>query len=196
MTDEILVDSNIPARYARNEVALRIALVVALSVLGAPAVCGFGLLYLVLPIVAAVVISSRGNSGYLETEGARVVELLRWWTAFVGYLLFLGDRFPLQRSDYASVRISGAGSNATVGSALLRLLTSLPVVILLVPLWWLAGVLAVIAAILVLASETVPAPLVRYFAFVTALQARLLVYHASLTDRYPLTEAPTPHAAR
>ena len=71
----------------------------------------------------------------------------------------------------------------------------LPVVLLLAPLWWLAGVLAILAVLSVLLTESVPAICVRYFVFITELQAQLLVYHASLTDRYPLTETTHPHAA-
>ena len=96
----------------------------ALSLLGAPIAWGFGALYLLVPVIAAVVISSRGVLGYRENEGSRVLELLRWWTAFVGYLLFLTDRFPLESKDYATVRLVVGGRNATVGSAMLRLLTS------------------------------------------------------------------------
>jgi hypothetical protein len=195
MTDEIRVNPEVPASFSRSQAALRVAVVLALSVLGAPIAWGFGALYLLLPVVAAIVISSRGAQGYLEGEGTRVLEILRWWTALVGYLLFLSDRFPLQTGDFSSVRVVAGGSNATVGGALLRLLSSLPVVFLLAPLWWLAGVLAVLALLSVLLTESVPMICVRYFAFVTELQAQLLVYHASLSDRYPLTETTRPHAA-
>jgi hypothetical protein len=195
MTDEIRVNPEGSSSFSRSQVALRVAVVLALSVLGAPIAWGFGALYLLLPVVAAIVISSRGAVGYLECEGTRVLEILRWWTALVGYLLFLSDRFPLQASDLSSLRVVAGGSNATVGSALLRLLTSLPIVLLLAPLWWLAGVLVVLAVFTVLLTESVPPICLRYFAFVTELQAQLLVYHASLTDRYPLTETTRPHAA-
>jgi hypothetical protein len=188
MIDEVRVNPDVPTRFSRSQVALRVAVVLALSVLGAPVAWGFGALYLLLPVVAAIVISSRGPQGYLESEGTRVLELLRWWTAFVGYLLFLSDRFPLEARDFSSVRLVVGGSNATVGNALLRLLTSLPVVLLLAPLWWLAGILAVLALLSVLLTESVPPICVRYFAFVTELQVQLLVYLASLTDRYPLSE--------
>jgi hypothetical protein len=196
MSDEVLLEVPPAPRFERSQVALRLAVVLGLSVLGAPIAWGFGALYLLLPVIAAIVISSRGPSGYFESEGRRVVEILRWWTALVGYLSFVTDRFPLQKADYDNVRISTLGApNATVGVALLRLLTSLPVALVLVPLWWLAGLLLVVAVVTVLLSERVPEPLLRYFAFVTTLQARLLVYHAALTDRHPFVEQTRAHAA-
>jgi hypothetical protein len=188
MSLQISIDVASDTRFARSQVALRVAIVLGLALLGAPVAWGFGALYLLLPVIAAIVVSSRGPSGYAETEGQRVLELLRWWTAFVGYLLFLGDRFPLQRADYEHVRIFTTGGSTTVGVALARLLTSLPVALVLAPLWWLAGVLVVFAAVSVLLMERVPDFALRYFSFVTTLQARLLVYHAALTDRYPFDQ--------
>ncbi len=196
MSDEVFIESTPAPRFARSQVALRLAVVLGLSLLGAPVAWGFGALYLLLPVIAAIVISSRGAAGYLEAEGRRVVELLRWWTAFVGYLSFLTDRFPLQHADYENVHIgTTGGQSTTVGVALLRLVTSLPVALVLVPLWWLAGMLLVLAVVTVLLSEQVPAPVLRYLAFVTTLQARLLVYHAALTDRHPFVERTSAHAA-
>jgi hypothetical protein len=196
MSDEVSIEGTPVPRFARSQLALRLAVVLGLSVLGAPVAWGFGALYLLLPVIAAIVISSRGAAGYLEAEGQRVVEILRWWTAFVGYLSFLSDRFPLQEADYANVRIRTAGGqNTTVGVALLRLITSLPVALVLVALWWLAGLLLVLAVVTVLLSERIPEPVLRYFAFVTTLQAKLLVYHAALTDRHPFVERTSAHAA-
>lgn len=176
-----------PSRFVRSQVALRLAVLIALSALRVPVTWGFCALFVLLPVIAAVVISSRGTEGYLASEGGAVLEVLDWWTGLVAYLLFLIDRFPLQRSDYENVRLRvERNSRAGVGVALLRLLTSLPVLILLAPLWWLAGVVWVLAAVSVLVVREVPALFSRYFVFVTTLQARLLVYHACLTDRYPL----------
>jgi hypothetical protein len=195
MTDEIRIDPAVSTHFSRSEAALRVAVVLTLSVLGAPIAWGFGALYLLLPVMAAIVISTRGAQGYLEGEGTRVLALLRWWTAFVGYLLFLSDRFPLEAPAPSSVRLIVGGSQATVGNALLRLLTSLPIVAVLMVLWWLAGVLAVVSVLTILLTESVPPFCIRYFTFVAELQAQLLVYHAALTDRYPLTETTSPHGA-
>lgn len=196
MLEPVQINIEPPPRFERSGVALRVVVFVALCVLGAPVAWGFGALYLLLPVIAAVSTSSRGNRGYLEAEGARVLELIEWWTAFVGYLLFLSDRFPLQRGDYAALRVEAQlDGSSSVGTALWRLLTSLPVALVLVPLWWLAGPLEVVAAISVLVNERVPYVLERYFTYVTTLQARLLVYHASLVDEHPFFEGPRARAA-
>jgi hypothetical protein len=196
MADEVSLSEAPPTAYERSQVVLRGALVVALCVLGAPIAWGFGALYLLLPLVAAVAISGRGSAGYLAVEGRRVRTVICWWTAFVAYLLFLSDRFPLERAQVASVRVAiSSGANATVGTALQRLVVSLPVLLVLIPLWWVAGVLALVASVAVLVGGWVPRPLLRYFSFVTLLQARLLAYHALLTPRHPFIDAAAPYPA-
>jgi hypothetical protein len=73
----------------------------------------------------------------------------------------------------------------SVATALARLVLSLPELLVLAILWWLGTVVWLIAAIAVLISRRVPAFAWRYQFFVLGLHAQMLVYHASLTDRYP-----------
>lgn len=184
-----------PARFERKQLVLRIAIVLALSVLGAPVAWGFGALYLLLPLIAAAVISSRGPAGYLATAADRVLDVIRWWTAFTGYLCFLGDRVPLEVRDY-SVRIElRPSTQATLGGALLRLLISIPVALVLCVLWWVAGFVLLFAALGVLFSERVPSFCTRFVSFVMGLEVRLLVYQACLSDRHPFVPTSQPRPA-
>ncbi|HWP05451.1 MAG TPA: DUF4389 domain-containing protein [Polyangiaceae bacterium] len=184
-----------PGHFERKQLVLRIAIVLALSILGAPVAWGFGALYLLLPLIAAAVISSRGPEGYLATAGDRVLDVIRWWVAFTGYLCFLGDRVPLEMRDYR-VRIDlRPSTHATLGGALLRLLISIPVALLLCVLWWAAGFVLLFAAIGVLLGERVPSFCTRFMSFVLRLEVRLLVYQACLSDRHPFVTTSEPRPA-
>lgn len=194
-SDDVEVILEPPGRFSRSQLVLRVAIVVALSILGAPVAWGFGALYLLLPLIAAAVISSRGAAGYLAMEADRVLGVIRWWLAFTGYLCFLGDRVPLELRDY-SVRLEvRPATHATLGGALMRLLTSIPVALVLCVLWWLAGFVLLFAALAVLFSESVPSFCTRFVSFVVTLEARLLVYQACLSDQHPFATPSEPRPA-
>jgi hypothetical protein len=83
----------------------------------------------------------------------------------------------------------------TPAAALLRLLYSLPALLLVVVLSALAGVLWLVGAIWILAVERLPAFVGDFLALTLRTQLRLLAYHLSLVDVYPsLSEGPVVHA--
>src|SRR5262245_52575932 len=85
-----------PERYDRSQLALRLVGVIALSILGVTFGRFFGVVYLVLPILAAIFISSQGSEGYLVGRGMRVARVLHWLMAIAAYYALLTDRFPME----------------------------------------------------------------------------------------------------
>jgi len=174
-----------PERYDRAQIALRLVGIVVLSIMGVTVGRFFGLLYLVLPILAAIFISTQGSEGYLCGKGARVARVLNWIMAIAAYYALLTDRFPMESPEtFVRFEVQPEGK-PTIGSALLRLLYSLPGALLLIVLWFVGAIGWFFAAILILAQRTYPEGLFSFQCGVLRWQARLLAYHASLVDRHP-----------
>lgn len=175
-----------PERWDRVQVLLRLLIFVALAFVGFRLGWFFAALYLALPVIAAVLISQRGSEAYLQGPGAQILQVLRWWDAALAYLGFVTDRFPTSTEDLATARLDAwPDGTPTVGTALMRLVTSLPEVLLLFVLSWVSAIVWIIAAVAVLFTEQVPDFAWRFQRYFVALQARLLVYHASLIEQYP-----------
>jgi hypothetical protein len=178
-----------PARYSRVQVLLRSAIVLLLALLQARLAWAFATLFVLLPIVAALSIQKHGGVGYESGGRDGMQRALHWWSAFVAFLFFVSDRFPVAREDLADVRLEvGPSEPVPVTQALLRLVTSLPEFVVVLACGWAAGTLAVIAALCVLVAERVPEPLRRFLTFYVSLQARFLAYHAALVSAHPLLD--------
>lgn len=174
-----------PEKFDRPQIFLRILVLIILSILAGAIGWVFGLIYLVFPVLAAIFISQKGAERYLAEDASRVTGWLRWILALYSYLAILTDRFPTERpGDVVTFEVSPGGS-PTVGSALLRLIYSIPSAIVLALLGIVAVVIWVIAAIMVLAQESYPEGLYNFQLGVMRWQARLLAYHASLVEPYP-----------
>lgn len=188
-------EAPLPLRFDRVQVALRLLVLVAVGFLNHTAGGLFGLLYLFLPIAAAILIPQTGSNGFLETGGRRLAAVIRWVIALYAYLLFVTDRFPLEPGATRirfSIHPSGTPS---VGSALLRLVTSLPHVAVLAVLGMISGLVGLVIGITVLVTESCPPTLHGFQRDVVAWIARVLAYHASLVTQYPpfsLTAAGAP----
>ena len=174
-----------PARYDRAQVPLRILLMVLLAAFG----CTFGwlffVLYLGLPAFAVVMIGRQGGPRYLDEVAPRVVDFLRWVIALYAYLGLLTDRLPTSGRELGVTLTVAPTGQPTKGSALARLITSLPGAAVLAILGFVSGLVWIVAAICILANESVPAALYDFQRGVVGWQARLFVYHASLVDRVP-----------
>ena len=97
----------------------------------------------------------------------------------------LTDRFPTERPEN-TVRFDIQPSGApTVGSALLRLIYSIPSAFVLSLLSFVSAIVWLIAAVMVLLNETYSEGLYDFQRGVVRWGARLLAYHASLVDTYP-----------
>jgi hypothetical protein len=175
---------NSPPRFDRIQLAVRLAIAIALGFIGFSAGLFAMLLFFVLPVIAAVSISSTGPTDYLARPGPRLWRMLTWVLQLSAYMLLLIDRFPVEPDQGCQITLQPAGT-PSAGSAVFRLVTSIPSALVLGLLWCIAGVLGVIGWVTILVAEMVPQPILSYQRGVLRWQARLLAYHASLVAAYP-----------
>ena len=179
MTDyPVTFDATRPEKFERPQIFLRILLWILLSWI-------VGLAFFVLPIAAAIYISQKGSEKFLEEDGPKMTGWLRWIMAFYAYLAIVTDRFPSEKAEELvkfEVRTSGT---PTVGSALLRLIYSIPSAFVLGLLGIVSEILWIIAAVMVLVQENYPDGIYNFQRGIVRWEARLLGYHASLVEQYP-----------
>jgi len=179
MTDyPVTFDVTRPEKFERPQIFLRILVAIVLGWI-------LSLVYLVFPIMAAIYISQKGSEKFLQEDGPKMTGWLRWLVAYYAYIAILTDRFPTEKAEELvkfDVQPSGA---PTVGSALLRLIYSIPSAIVLGLLGVVSEVLWIIAAIMVLVQENYPDGIYNFQRGVVRWEARLLGYHASLVEQYP-----------
>jgi hypothetical protein len=172
-----------PEKFERPQVVLRILVIVLLSILAGAVGWIFGVLYLAIPVLAAVFISQGGGEAYFKDT--KMPMILRWYLALYCYLAVLIDRFPTEEPEnIISFEVRPSGS-PTVGSALLRLIVSIPSAFVLALLGIVGAVIWVIAVVSILIQENYSTGLYDFQLGIMRWQARLLGYHASLVDEYP-----------
>ncbi len=175
----------VPPRFERAQVALRLVLMLALAHIGTTLGWFFWFLYLALPIAAAVLISQHGADRYMAAHSGWIVRLLQWAVAVYAYLLLLTDRFPTSAPDPAvRFEVHPQGEPA-VSSALWKLITTLPMAIVLALLGIVSTVCWFVAMLLVLVHGEYPRALYDFQVGVVRWLARLWGYHASLVQTYP-----------
>lgn len=173
-----------PERFERGHALLRGVLLILFSMLVA-----FGWLvatiYVAFPLVALYLIGRRPAD--FQSEVAP--RLQRWVHVIIAaqsYFNLLTDRFSLDRPEEGvRLHIRVTDATPTAGNAIMRLITSIPSTIALFFLGIAAIITGIIAGAFVFATETYPEPLYRFHQAVITWTARLLAYHASLTDEYP-----------
>jgi hypothetical protein len=175
----------------RVHVILRLALLVALGAIGCSSV--YWLLYLALPALAALRISQKSGERYLTEDGPRITNVLRWLAGAYAYLWLLTDRFPTGEPGGAVELALEPSGAPTIGSSLLRLVTSIPALLLLAVLSIAATLLWVIGAIVILLRGRQPHAIAGFFEAMLRYQFRLVAYHLSLVESYP-SFAETPPA--
>jgi hypothetical protein len=176
----------------RIHVAVRAVLLIALGTVGLGAVSWVA--YLAAPAIVALAVLQRGASRYLTEDAPRLARALRWIAAASAYLALLTDAPPTSGPGPVGLRVEATGA-PTPGSALLRLVTSLPALLLVVLLSVVAGACWLVGAIWILAVERLPAPLADFLTLTVRVELRLFAYHLSLVDVYPsLAEEPMAHA--
>lgn len=174
----VTFDVTRPAKYERPQILIRIVVYF---------VFGFvvSALYLGLPVLAAIWASQKGSDRFLAEDGPKIKSWLRWSVAGLAYVYMLTDKFPSGEEPEGvqfDVQVNG---KPTVGSALLRLITSIPSWLVVGILGYVASVVWIIAAIQVLIQENYSEGLFNFQRGVVRWQARLLGYHSSLVDEYP-----------
>jgi hypothetical protein len=194
MTHPVRLEVNSPAGRDRIQLAIRLVLLAALSALGCSSV--YWIAYLTLPALAALAIARDGAPGYLTKCAPTLVRGLRWLAAAYAYLWLLTDAPPSTSDGPVAFDIT-IGGNPSPGSALARLIKTLPALVVLVALSLVASVLWLAAAVCVLASQRVPTGLTDFIESTLRYQFRAFAYHLSLVDRYPSVDpsknSPAPH---
>jgi hypothetical protein len=171
-----------PGQTERLHVVTRLALLLAFAALGCSAI--YWALYLALPAAVAIVLLRRGGERYLAEDAPRIIKALRWLASAYGYLWLLTDVLPTAQGSPVDLSIE-AGGQPTATSALLRLLFTLPALVVLAVLSGIAGVVWVVGAAFILVRKRLPAAIADFLALTLRFQFRLVAYHLSLVDQYP-----------
>ena len=182
-----------PAAFDRAHVFLRIAVLVVIGWMVQPV----GLLWLGLPVIAAILISRKGGQRYLSEDGPTVAHALNWVVDVVAYIALLTDRLPSGGEHTVRFDVDRSGS-PTTGSALLRIVYAIPSVIVLSIVTWVGTIVWFFAMVLVFFTGTYPESWWHFLRGIVGWDARLIAYLASLVDRHPpfsLATAPMPPAA-
>jgi Domain of unknown function (DUF4389) len=193
MSYPVAFDVDRPPSFGRVHILLRLALLLVLGWISHP----YGLLWLGIPVVAAILVSQKGGQRYLDDNGPTVTRVLGWIVAVLAYLALLTDRLP--GGDEPAVRFEvERGGSPTVGSALLRIIYAIPSLIVLAILGFVGAIVWVIAVVFVLVNEKYPESLWRFQCGIVRWAACLFAYLASLVDQYPpfslQTGSPAPAA--
>lgn len=187
-TTSVHVEVSTPPRHERLQLLIRILLAMVLGWLGFTAGWLVWLLFVALPLIAAISLT-LGEARFRAAVAPRLVTVLGWLLQLSAYMMLLTDRFPAG-ADTTRVELPITG-HPTPGSALLRLVTSVPSGIVLLVLWFVSGVLWFVAAAAIVLGVSIPRPIHGYQRGVLRWQARLVAYHASLVDDYPPFELDT-----
>jgi hypothetical protein len=183
----VTFDTARPDKFDRAHIFIRILIIVILSILAGAIGWVLALVYLGIPVLAAVLISQKGPERYLAESSDNVTRWLGYIVGFYAYLSLLTDRLPTgEAAGFQAVRFEVRPSGSpSAGNALLRLILAFPNAIVLGLLWLVGAVFLVIAAISVLLSESYPAGIYDFLRGLNRWEARLLVYLASLVEAYP-----------
>jgi hypothetical protein len=175
-------------KYDRTHVFIRIVLFVVVGVLFSfvrPLSSASGFFYLAVPVVAAILISQKGAAAYLAERENNMAKWLRWLFALSAYVSMLTDRLPNQDpKETLRLEITPAGE-PSAGSVLLRIILAIPHAIVLALLGIVAGILIIIAAIMVLVQEKYPAGIFNFLRGYERWNARVYGYMAGFAQEYP-----------
>jgi hypothetical protein len=181
----VTLESRYSPRFERVQVLYRVLWLAAIGLLHQTVGGLFVALYLILPVAVAIAISRNRGTGFGEGDRDALASVIDWTVSFYAYLLFVSDRFPSPAGENATRLVIGPSGTPRVGSALARLLMTLPHAIVLCVLGFCAGLVAFAMAVAVLVSETCPEALRTFQRDVVAWVGRVLAYHTSLVEAYP-----------
>lgn len=179
-----------PPAFQRAHVFLRVVLLIVVGWIGHPA----GLLWLGLPVVAAILISQKGGQRYLDENGPALTRVLNWIVDLVAYVALLTDELPGQGEHPARFHLERSGL-PTVGSALMRIVYVIPSLIVLAILTFVGTIVWTIAVIFVLVSGNYPESFWRFQLGLVRWMAWVFAYLAALVDSYPPFALETGHAS-
>lgn len=169
-----------PQVFDRSHVLIRIAVLAVVGLIVHPV----GLLWLGLPVVAAILISQKGGQRYLSEDGPTVTRALNWIVDLVAYVALLTDSLPSRDGHAVRFEVERSGS-PTTRSALMRILYAIPSVIGLAIVTWVGTIVWFFAMVLVFFRGTYPESWWHFLYGIVGWEARVVAYLASLVDRYP-----------
>lgn len=176
--------------FARVHVVIRLALLLAIGVIGCASL--YWMLYLALPALVAMVVMQKGGDHYIAQDASRIVRVMRWLAGAYAYLWLLTDVLPSSTTEGAVELEVDASGKPTATSSLWRLLSTLPALLVAFVLSVAATLLWVIGAVAVLVNERMPAAIGDFLTMTLRFQTRLTAYHLSLVERYPSLEESSP----
>jgi hypothetical protein len=174
-----------PKSFQRVHVLLRLLFFVIVGAIFRFSGGFMGVFYFLLPGVTAVLLAQHGAAKFISADSSWLTMILRWYVALGAYVLLLTDELPTQKPEELIRLEVTAEGNPSIGSALMRLLLSIPSFLVLGLLSVVAGFAWAVAATSILIREDYPESLYRFLQGILYWQGRLLPYHASLTDEYP-----------
>ena len=180
----IQIEVRSPEHFDRIQLVLRLGVMILLAALGISGAWVAGLLYLLLPLAAAITISSEGADAYTRDVAPQLWRALRWLLELSAYMMLLTDRFPTADGDSVRSEVRFT-AHPSVASAIGRVFTTIPAALVLCLAACFSWVLSVVAVILVLAGAKMPHWILAFQGGVLRWQARCAAYHASIVDDYP-----------
>ena len=172
-----------PPHFDRVQVAVRVVLIALFAWFGISVTMLAGGVYLALPAIAACAVSWN-RADYGRAFAPQLWRVLAWSLRFSAYMMILVDRFPLE--DDGTIRFDVQyTAKPSVGTALRRLLTSIPSAIALAALWIVSSVVWIFAAMYVLVGVSQSTWMLGFQRGILRWQACLLAYHVSFVDEYP-----------
>jgi hypothetical protein len=182
-----------PPRFERLQLLVRVVAFWALGLCGLSLGTVFLLLYLGLPLWAAIRLSARDPAGYSREDGPRIVRFLGWVAALMAWAGLITDRMPVYAPGETVELEIDRTAHPTPQSAMLRMVTGLPSAFILAILGAVGTLVWLWAALTIIVSERVGDGAFHYLVGVQRWAVRLLAYQASLVDEYPpfsLTDVP------
>ena len=178
-------DIDRPERYDRTQIAIRLLILIVLSILAGSMGWVHGLLYLGLPVVAAILISQKGAKQFHAESEQNITMWLRYAIAFYAYMGLLTDKLP-NEDPRQTLRFNVVpDGEPTPGNVLLRIITAIPHAIVLAILGIVAVILGIIGAISIVVGETMPEGIFNFLRGYVRWQARVYAYMAGLVQEYP-----------
>lgn len=173
-----------PEKFSRSQLALRVLLLIILSALGGALSWAYGMIWLVVPVLAAILISQKGARRYHDEAERNMTSWLRFVVGAYAYLGLLTDKLPGDQQPGARFDVTPTGS-PTVGGTLVRIVLIIPHAIVMAVLGIVAAVLMLFAAISILVTESYPESVYNFLRGWVRWQARVVAYLAALVDEYP-----------
>jgi hypothetical protein len=177
-------DVTSPQKFEPAQVILRVLIGIVLNIFQIGSFV-FGGMYLILPVVAAVLISQKKAEAYLAEAEQGPVKWLRYVLMFYSYMALATDRLQTEKpEEVVRFNVTPTGT-PTVGSALLRIILGIPHAIVLALLGIVFAIMWLISAVSILISGSQPQWALSFIHGYLRWVARLMAYMASLVDEYP-----------